>query len=434
MKLAFSGGIHPAGHKELTNNAVPVEAKAPEIVAIPLKQHIGAPCTALVEKGAHVYMGQKIGDGEGMTVPVHASVSGEVIAVEPRKFPGWGDVECIVIKNDFKDEFKSDLKAHDSADSLNGDEILRIIREAGIVGMGGAAFPTNIKAKVPLGDIDTVIANACECEPYITSDDMLLRTNPEKVLGGLKLIAEILRPKRIVIAVEDNKKEAIDVLRGELKNYPMIELSVLPTRYPQGAEKQLIYAVTKREVPSGKLPKDIGCGVFNTATCASVYEAVIEGMPVIRRIVTITGEGANEPKNMIVRFGTSYEDALNAAGGIKPETEKVLSGGPMMGLAQPDLKSSVVKGNNAILCLLPQKKYDETACIRCGKCTEVCPIRLQPLYLYRNVKNGNTEGLKKLGIMDCIECGCCAYGCPAKLPLTESFRLGKKAVREAMAK
>lgn len=434
MKQLFYGGIHPAGHKELTKKGMPEETPAPDVVAIPLRQHIGGACTPLVEAGQRVFMGQKIGDGEGPVVPVHASVSGEVIAIEPRRLPAGGEADCIVIRNDHRDELRTDLKKHKNTDALTGDEILRIIREAGIVGMGGATFPTSIKAKVPLGEIDTVIANACECEPYITADDAILCARPQWVLGGLKLIAEILRPKRIVIAVEDNKKDAIEAVRKALKDYPMIELAVLPTRYPQGAEKQLIYAVTKREVPSGKLPRDIGCGVFNAATCASVYQAVFEGTPVIRRIVSVTGEGAKSPRNLTVRIGTSFGDVTKAAGGIRENTEKIISGGPMMGFAQTDLRAPVIKGTNAILCLLPQKPAENTACIRCGKCTEVCPIRLQPLKLYRSAENGNTEELMKLHVMDCIECGCCSYGCPAKLPLTESFRKAKKTVREAKTK
>ncbi len=436
MKHLFFGGIHPKYNKEMSTRVTTFHSITPKQVVIPLLQHIGAPCKPLVSVGDKVLRGQKIGDGEGLCVPVHASISGTVIAIEPRPHVNGRMIEAVVIENDFQDA-TIPLESNDTPlDQLDIDQILHAIREAGIVGMGGAAFPGNVKALSAMGNVDTLIANACECEPYITADDSLLRTNPEQVLMGMQILKRVLHPNRVVLAVEDNKAEAIEKIRSLNKEFPDIELAVLPTRYPQGAEKQLIQALTKREVPPGQLPVSVGCAVFNVSTYAAIYRAVRLGMPLIQRIVTISGEAIAEPQNFIVRIGTPFHDLIEVAGGLHDKTERVISGGPMMGVAQSDLSVPVVKATNSILCLLKDQNgaAENPVCLRCGKCVSVCPMRLQPLYMYRFVKAGRVEELKRLNVLDCIECGSCAFTCPGKLPLVEKFRKGKQMVREASAK
>ena len=436
MKHLFFGGIHPKYNKEMSTRVTTFHSITPKCVVIPLLQHIGAPCKPLVSVGDHVLRGQKIGDGEGLCVPVHASISGTVIAIEPRPHVNGRMVEAVVIENDFQDA-TIPLEGNDTPlEQLDIDQVLHAIREAGIVGMGGAAFPGNVKALSAMGNVDTLIANACECEPYITADDSLLRTNPEQVLAGMQILKHVLHPNRVVLAVEDNKAEAIEKIRSLRETFPDIELAVLPTRYPQGAEKQLIQALTRREVAPGKLPVSVGCAVFNVSTYAAIYRAVRLGMPLIQRIVTISGEAIAEPQNFIVRIGTPFHDLIEVAGGLHDKTERVISGGPMMGVAQSDLSVPVVKATNSILCLLKDQNgaAENPVCLRCGKCVSVCPMRLQPLYMYRFVKAGRVDELQRLNVLDCIECGSCAFTCPGKLPLVEKFRKGKQMVREANAK
>ena len=430
MKHLFFGGIHPKYNKEMSTGITSFQTITPAQVVIPMQQHIGAPCSPLVQVGDHVLLGQKIGDGEGLCVPVHASVSGKVIAIEPRPHTSGRDVLAVVIENDYQN---TEMPA---AIPQTDDEALHAIREAGIVGMGGAAFPGNVKALSAMGNVDTVIANACECEPYITADDSLLRTEPEHVLEGMMILEGLLHPKQLVLAVEDNKAQAIEKLRKLLPGYPKITLKVLPTRYPQGAEKQLIQSVTGRQVLPGKLPVSVGCAVFNVSTFAAIYRAVRLGIPLTRRIVTVSGEAIETPQNFIVPIGTSFHDLLEAAGGLNEKTERVISGGPMMGFAQSDLTVPVIKATNSVLCLLKDRNgaAENPVCLRCGKCVAVCPMKLQPLYLYRFTNSEQLDQLNRLNLMDCMECGSCAFTCPGKLPLVETFRKGKKLLREASAK
>ena len=430
MKHLFFGGIHPKYNKEMSTKITEFRTITPKQVIIPLQQHIGAPCQPLVKVGDTVLRGQKIGDGEGLCVPVHASVSGKVVAIESRPHPSLGQAMAVVIENDFRD------KEQLGKIPTTREEILHTIREAGIVGMGGAAFPGNVKALSAMGKVDTLIANACECEPYITADDSLLRTEPDHVLEGMMILKEILEPSRIVLAVEDNKAVAIEKLRSLSAQFPEIEIAVLPTRYPQGAEKQLIQALTGREVQPGQLPVSVGCAVFNVSTFAAIYRAVRLGYSLNQRIVTVSGEAISEPQNFIVRIGTPFRDLVEAAGGLHDRTERVISGGPMMGIAQSDLSVPVVKATNSILCLLKDENgaAENPVCLRCGKCVGVCPMRLQPLYLYRFTNAQRVEELNRLNVLDCIECGCCSFTCPGKLPLTETFRKAKKLVREANKK
>ena len=430
MNKLFFGGIHPKYNKEMSTGITSLKTLTPKQVEIPLQQHIGAPCVPLVQVGEYVKRGQKIGDGEGLCVPVHASVSGTVTAIEQRPHPSLGKTLAVVIKNDFKDETVTNpLPASD-------DETLGAIREAGIVGMGGAAFPGNVKALTSMGNVDTLIANGCECEPYITADDSLLRLTPEQVLDGMMILEGLLHPQRVVLAVEDNKAEAITKLKSLSADYPKIEIRVLPTRYPQGSEKQLVQAVTGREVLPGKLPVSVGCAVFNVSTFAAIHRAVRLGMPLTERIVTVSGEAIAQPQNFIVRIGPPFRELLETAGGLNEKTERVISGGPMMGVAQSDMDVPVIKATNSVLCLLKDQNgaAENPVCLRCGKCVGVCPMRLQPLYLYRYVNAQRLDQLERLNLLDCMECGSCAFTCPGKLPLVERFRAGKKLLREAAKK
>jgi len=436
MKHLFFGGIHPKYNKEMSTGVTPLRTIIPETVVIPMQQHIGAPCQPLVQVGDRVLRGQKIGDGEGLCVPVHASVSGTVVAVEPRPHVSGRDVMAVVIENDKTDETVTLSISDRPVAERSDDEILSAIREAGIVGMGGAAFPGNVKALTSMGKIHTLIANACECEPYITADDSLLRTEPEHVLEGMQILRHVLKPEHAILAVEDNKADAIARVRELLPDYEGIELRVLPTRYPQGAEKQLIMSLTGHEVPGGQLPVSVGCAVFNVSTFAAIYRAVCLGLPLTQRIVTVSGEAIAEPQNFIVRIGTSFHDLIAEAGGLHDRTERVICGGPMMGYAQSDLAVPIVKATNSVLCLLKDQNgaAENPVCLRCGKCVAACPMLLQPLYLYRFELANDLKELERLNLMDCIECGSCAFTCPGKLPLVERFRKGKQKLREAKSK
>ena len=435
MAFSFFGGIHPNDMKALSRKAAIRPFPAPEVVVIPLSQHIGAPCKPLVKKGDHVTIGQKIGDAEGLCAPIHASVSGTVTAVEPRPHVGGTMVPSVVIKNDFEETLCPDIQPRENVDSLTPAELIAIIREAGIVGMGGAMFPTHVKISSGLGKVDTVIINAAECEPYITSDDRLLREEPQRLIGGIRILMKCFGLKKAYIGIEKNKPEAIEKLKEILGWNADIIVEPLRTRYPQGAEKQLIQSITGRQVPPGGLPAAVGCAVFNAATAAAVYDAVYLGMPLVRRGVTVTGHAIVEPMNFLVPIGTSFEELIDACG-MKDAPGKVLTGGPMMGFAQSNLEAPVVKATNSILCLLKDENgaAENPVCLRCGKCVEACPMRLQPLYMYRYVNANRLDQLARLNLMDCMECGCCAFTCPGKLPLVEKFRLGKKMMREAAKK
>jgi len=437
MRGLFHGGIEPAGKKDLSLGREPQGVFQPKQVIVPLRQHIGTPCEPLVQVGETVTLGQKIGDGKGLCVPVHASVSGRVVAVEGRPHPGGGTVAAVVIENDGLDTPEHRTRPVTSVGELTKEEILRRIREGGVVGMGGAAFPTSVKAQLPEqgGSMDTLIINACECEPYITADDMLLTLYPDRVLKGAMILAELLEPLYIAVAVEDNKREAIRALRKALREYPQIHLEILPTRYPQGGEKQLILATSGLEIPSGQLSKELGFGVFNAATAAAICKAVLEEIPLVRRIVTVTGEGILRPQNMIVPIGTPVSELLEAAGGLKASASKVILGGPMMGMAQTTLEVPVVKGTNAVLCLAEEAQQGGSQlnelCIHCGFCVQVCPMQLQPLYLYQAAMIEETGMMAAFSLLDCIECGCCSYICPGQIPLVQWIRRGKQLIREA---
>lgn len=432
----FFGGVHPNDQKSLSCEKAFEILPAPKQVVIPMSMHIGAPCNPLVKKGDTVTVGQKIGENTGLCVPVHASVSGTVVAVEPRPHPGGTNVMSVVIENDFRDTLCPEITPRESIDGLTGEELTKIIHEAGIAGMGGATFPTDVKISSGLGKLDTIIVNAAECEPYITSDDRLLREMPERVIGGLRILLKIFDLPKGYIGIEANKQTAISKLKELCPTGGDVIVQVLKTRYPQGAEKQLIQTVTGRQVPPGGLPAAVGCGVFNTATCAAIYDAVYQGMPLVRRGVTVTGSAITNPKNFIAPIGTPYTDLIQAAEGFCTEPYKVLTGGPMMGIAQFDLNVPVIKGTNAITCFSKKDRVveDTPHCIRCGRCVSVCPMHLMPLYLYQAERKDDIDGLNSRNISDCIECGSCAYICPARIPLVQSFKNAKAKVRAAASR
>ena len=436
MAFSFFGGVHPKENKWYACDKETQVFPAPDVVVIPMSQHIGAPCKPLVKKGDLVTMGQKIGDNQGLCVPVHASVSGKVKSVEMKPHTSGTTVMSVVIENDHQYTLCEEIKprTQEEVDALSPEELIGIIREGGIVGMGGATFPTHVKLSGGIGKVDTVIVNAGECEPYITSDDRLCREKAAELISGLKIIMRIFGLKEGHIGIEDNKPEAVKSLQAQLSSADGIVVDVLPAKYPQGAEKQLIYAVTGREVPSGGLPAAVGCAVFNAATCKAIHDVVYEGMPLIKRIVTVSGDILMEPKNLLVPFGTSFNDLLEACGHSE-NPYKVLSGGPMMGAAQYDLSVPTIKGVNAVTVLGKSNKYDveEYRCLRCGKCIDACPMKLMPVLMYKALQDGDVEELKEINLMDCIECGSCAYICPASVPLVLGFRVGKQLIRNAAA-
>ena len=435
MAFTFFGGIHPKENKHYAEERSVQAFPAPDVVVIPMSQHIGAPCKPLVKKNDLVTKGQKIGDNQGLCVPVHASVSGKVKAVEARAHTNGSTVMAVVIENDHQDTLCPEIQPRTQAevDALTAEELVNIIREAGIVGMGGASFPTHVKLSGAIGKADTIIVNAGECEPYITADDRLCQEMPEEVVSGLLIAMRILGLKEGHIGIEDNKPKAAAALKNAAIGTGVV-VDVLPAKYPQGAEKQLIYAVTKRQVPSGGLPAAVGCVVINAATCKAIHDAVYKGMPLIERIVTVSGDIVMAPKNLMVPIGTSFNELMEACG-LAQNPYKVLSGGPMMGAAQYDLSVPTMKAVNAITILGHANNFyvEDPQCLRCGKCVEACPMKLMPVLMYKALFTNDPAEMNAVHMMDCIECGCCAYTCPACVPLVLGFRSGKHIIRTAAA-
>ena len=437
MAQAFFGGVHPNDMKAATNEKAIEQLAAPAEVVIPMSMHIGAPCKPIVAVGDKVTIGQKIGEPGGfVSAPIHASVSGTVKAVEPRPFSMGGTMMSVVIENDFQNTVCPDIHPVDDPDSLTPEQLVEIVKNAGIVGQGGATFPTHVKISSGLGKVDYVIINAAECEPYITGDHRTMLERPEQVIKGATLLAKCFGVEHVYIGVEANKQNAADVLNktiDELKAPVVVE--VLHTRYPQGAEKQLCQAISGRQVPSGKLPADAGCCIFNLNTTCAIYKAVYTGMPVVSKVVTVSGSGVIDPKNLECPIGTPITALFDACGGLKDETYKLIMGGPMMGLAQYNLDVTVGKGTGAMLAFAgDEEQYEENPqCIRCGKCVSVCPMHLEPLFMYQYASKGMVEELNDAHIMDCMECGACSYICPARMHLTHMFKTGKQLVKDKAA-
>lgn len=430
--LTFKGGTHPPHSKKATEGLALERAREPKVVVIPMQQHIGATCEPIVQVGDEVKVGQKIGEAKGfVSSPVHSSVSGKVIAVEPRLYSGGMAVPCVVIESDMQDTVSPEVVSKGDLSDLSAEAVKNIIKEAGIVGMGGATFPTHVKlAPPPDKKVDTVILNGAECEPYLTADHRLMLEYPEDVVLGLQALMKALGVQKGYIGIETNKPDAIEKMYEAAKGKEGIEVVGLKTKYPQGAEKQLIYACTQREVPSGGLPADAGVVVNNVGTAAAVAKAIRTGMPLIERIVTITGAGVNNPKNLIVKIGTSFREVIEQCGGLKGNVGKIIAGGPMMGITQFSLDIPVIKGTSGILVLSEEEARlpEPSNCIRCGKCVETCPINLMPVNISGYSLANRHDLAEAANAMDCIECGSCSFVCPAKRPLVDSIRVSKREI------
>ena len=428
-KLTFKGGIHPYDGKELSKDK-PIKAVLPKgDLVYPLSQHIGAPAKPIVAKGDHVLTGQKIAEAGGfVSAPVYATVSGTVKAIEPRRVVTGDNVMSIVVENDGLYE-EVEYPAVKPLEDMTRDEIIACIKEAGIVGMGGAGFPTFIKLSPKEPEkIDYVIANCAECEPYLTSDYRRMLEEPQKLVACLKVYLKLFENARGILAVEDNKPDCIELLKKLTKDETRISVKALKTKYPQGAERQIIYAATGRSINSSMLPADAGCVVNNVDTIVAVYHAVYEGRPLMNRIVTVTGDAVADPRNFIVRIGTNYHELVEEAGGFKEEPVKIISGGPMMGFGIFDLNVPTTKTASALLCLTQDdvSRMEPSACINCGRCVEACPSRLVPSMLADFAEHYEEEEFLSHDGMECCECGCCSFVCPAKRSLTQSIKSMRK--------
>jgi electron transport complex protein RnfC len=425
----YYGGVHPSERKELTEHLALKRFPEPEEVVIPLSMHAGAPADPVVQAGDTVRVGQKIGEAAGfISGNVHSSVSGTVTAIENRPHATRGECLSVVIRSDGKDTLDPSVKPRGDLAGLSPEEIVEIIQEAGIVGMGGAGFPTSVKLK-PAKPVDTVLLNGCECEPLLTADHRVLLEYADDVIFGLQAILKAVGAEKGVIVIEDNKPDAIALLREKTEGLAGIEVQEVRTKYPQGAEKMLIKRVTGRKVPSGGLPADVGCVVSNISTTKAIADAIRTGMPLIERVVTVTGERVKHPGNFIVKIGTSTKALIEYCGGFTGEGEiTVKAGGPMMGFVLSDLDVPIMKGSNGIIAV----DTDHTAeqpCIKCGRCADVCPMELSPLYFAKYADTENWQGMKEKNVMDCIECRCCEYICSSKIPLVAKIKAGKTAVR-----
>ena len=430
-RKTFKGGAHPYDGKKMSREC-PIEILNPgDTLVYPLSQHIGAMAKPLVKAGDRVLVGQKIAEKGGfISANIHSSVSGTVKTIEKRLVATGGMVDSIIVENDGMYEEAAPIFSG-NPDELSKDEIIKIIEEAGIVGMGGAGFPTNVKLSPKNADIiDSIIVNGAECEPYLTSDYRRMVEQTDKLVKGLKIVLKVFPDAKGYFGIEDNKPEAIEALLKATENEDRIEVVPLKTKYPQGGERSMIYAVTGRKINSKMLPADVGCIVHNVDTIYAIYNAVYNGKPLIERIVTITGDAVRTPKNFQVRIGTSFRELIDAAGGFTTEPEKIISGGPMMGFSFFNIDVPVVKGSSSLLAFIKDDVSHEepSACIRCGRCAAACPEHLLPMKLAALAGQNEPEEFKKLGGMECVECGCCSYVCPAKRQVTQSVRSMKKLI------
>ncbi|AOY76842.1 electron transport complex subunit RsxC [Clostridium formicaceticum] len=430
--LTFRGGIHPPEGKESTEHLKIEKAVDPQTVVIPMQQHIGAPCEPIVKVGDTVKVGQKIGEAQGfVSSPVHASVSGTVKAIMDMPIVTGNEALAVIIESDGKNEIDPSVASKGDIEALQPKEIIDIIKEAGIVGMGGATFPTHVKLSPPPDKkVDTIILNGAECEPYLTADHRLMLEMPEDVVYGLKAMMKAVGVKKGYIGIENNKPDAIDVMLKAIKNESDIKVVALQTKYPQGGEKQLIYAVTNKEVPSGGLPMDVGVIVSNVGTAAQIAKTIKTGMPLIERVTTVTGKAIKKPRNLMVKIGTPIKELIEQCGGYAVTPGKLILGGPMMGIAQHTDEVSAVKGTSGVL-VFDKEGADlpnPINCIRCGRCVEICPANLQPVYISENSLSNRMEQAEKYRALDCIECGSCSYVCPSRRPLLPSIRVAKNQI------
>jgi electron transport complex protein RnfC len=426
----FRGGIHPHPEKQRTEKKALEVMPPPERVVIPLRQHTGAPARAAVKVGEQVKAGQCIARGPGfVTTVMHASISGQVASIQQRNHPVFRSCEAIEIKSDGKDEWVSGpLHAREQAEDLAPDEIKKIITESGIVGLGGAAFPTHVKlSPPPEKKITLYILNGAECEPYLTADDRVMQERAEDIILGLRLMMRAIGVERAVIGIEGNKPDSIAKMKAAASRFSNIKVAKLRTKYPQGSEKQLIRVLTGREIPRGGLPMDVGVAINNVGTALAVTEAVCDGRPLAQRAMTITGSAIAQPRNLVVRLGTSFKDVIDYCGGFSAAPAKILMGGPMMGIAQYTTDVPVIKGTSGIVALAAEDVavVDSHTCIRCGRCVNACPMYLLPSTIGILCERHKFDEAKKTGLMDCVECGCCTYVCPAGRAMVHLVRFGK---------
>ena len=434
--MTFKNGVHMEEYKELTENSELITASIPKLVTIPLVQHIGAPSKCLVAKKDEVSVGQLLGSAVGnFSANIHSSVAGVVKDIIDIQTASGKNAKAVVIDTE---GYNQDIEYIEKDNvSLNAEEIVAKIKEAGIVGMGGAAFPAHIKYQ-PTKPVDTVIINGAECEPYITCDDYLMKNRPERILKALIQAMKAVDAKKGIVAIEDNKPKAYDSMIAALEKIAKensnldIEIKKLVTKYPQGDEKRIIDVCLNRQVPSGGLPMDVGAIVSNVSTMNAIYEALYMDKPLYERIVTVTGKAVKNPTNMLVRCGTEFNHCIEQAGGAD-DIAKLVNGGPMCGIAQPDLNRPVEKASNCILVLASDeaKPLDVDPCIRCSRCVSACPVELLPLYIHKFSLEERFEKAQELNIMDCIECGSCSFVCPSNRPLVEAIKFGKRQIRQA---
>ncbi len=426
----YYGGVHPSERKELAEGIALQKFPEPKTVVIPLSMHAGKPADCLVKPGDHVTVGQKIGAASGfISANIHSSVSGTVVAVEDRLHPTKGGM-ClsVVIESDGKDTLCETVRPAKPLEELTPEEITAIVQESGIVGMGGAGFPTSVKLK-PAKPVDTILLNGCECEPLLTADHRVMLENADDVIFGLQAVIKAVGAEKGIIVIEDNKPDAIELMQAKTEGIENIEVAVARTKYPQGAEKMLIKRVMNRQVPRGGLPADVGVVVCNVSTVKAIKDAICTGMPLTERVVTVTGEKIAKPGNYIVKIGTSVKELIDYCGGFTDDDVKVQMGGPMMGFTLTDLDVPILKGSNGIIAIEPDETVEQP-CIKCGRCVDVCPMELSPLYFSKYADAQNWQGMLEMNVRDCIECRSCEYICSSKIPLVTKIKAGKKAIME----
>ena len=434
MIHTFKRGVHP-DYMKAPEIPISVVAPPPQVI-IPMAQHIGAPDKPIVAVGDYVKMGQKIGENPApVSAPVHASVSGKVVAIEPRPHPLGDMIMSVVIENDYKDTPCEDYPPLTEEQLKNPEAILTRIREAGVVGMGGAMFPTAFKIRGGIGKVDKLIINGAECEPYLNGDHLTMLNFPEQLLKGIELVRIASGVDKAYYGIEVNKKDAIALLKSYHPEKYGIEIVPEKVKYPQGAEKMQVKAVTGREVKPGGIPSGVGANVVSTRTCYAVYQACYEGKPVIERIVTVAGSAMNKTSNALTRVGTPLGYLAEQCGGFAVTPRKIVLGGPMMGICATSFEAPTIKGTSGVLFFTEKedKTVEDPHCIRCGKCMDACPMHLMPVLMYNAERHSDLDEMKHLNMLDCIECGCCAYTCPATIPLVQLFRAGKQRIRDAAA-